>query len=48
VSQSNIRRLTVGSLGLGTAAIAAYLNTHGQDAYFLWMGVLFCFLTVLS
>lgn len=47
MSQTNIRRLTVAGMGLGLAAVAAYMNVHDKDAWLAWAGAVFCFLEVL-
>jgi len=44
MSQTNIHRLIVASMGLGLAAVAAYLNVHAQDAFFPWVGAVLCFM----
>lgn len=41
MSQQNIRRLLLIALAFGLAAVAAYLDTHGDHStWFLWFGVL--------
>jgi uncharacterized membrane protein YgaE (UPF0421/DUF939 family) len=43
---TNIKRLASAALGVGLASVAAYLNVNGQGAWFLWLGVLICFIDV--
>jgi hypothetical protein len=35
-------------LGVGVACVAAYLNVNGENTPFLWVGVFFCFMSVLD
>ena len=44
----NCEKLAVAILGVGIAAIAAYLNVNGNSTEFLWIGVFFCYINVLS
>lgn len=40
--------LPVSILGVGMALAATYLNTNGESAFFLWLGVFLCFLKVTN
>lgn len=37
------KQLPAAILGVGCAAVAAYLNVNGQESVLLWIGVFFCF-----
>jgi hypothetical protein len=47
MSQTNIRRLIVAGMGLGLAAVAAYLYTSGKDAPLPVIGAVICFFEAL-
>jgi len=44
----NCEKLAAAVLGVGIAAIAAYLNVNGHSAIFLWVGVFFCFTNIIN
>ena len=47
VSVHKYKKISVAILGVGMAAAGSYLNVNGKDAFFLWIGVFFCFIHVI-
>lgn len=42
-----MKKIAVAILGLGLAAVAAWLEISGETAYWLWVGVVICFFGVI-
>ena len=40
--------IAISILGTGMGCIAAYLEVNGSGAGLLWLGVFFCFITVIG
>lgn len=48
VESISSKDIAVSLLGIGMACVAAYLNVNGENSAFLWLGVFFCFMSVVD